>query len=45
MKKKINKSLLFIGSGRCAKIWLLELIQKIDLNKIYVLTSNTLNEY
>ena len=44
MKKKINKSLLFIGGGRWAKIWLLELIQKIDLKKIYVLTSNNLIE-
>jgi len=42
MKKKINKTLLFVGGGRWAKIWLSELIKKIDLKKIYVLTSNNL---
>ena len=30
MKKKINKTLLFVGGGRWAKIWLSELIKKID---------------
>jgi len=31
-----------VGGGRWAKIWLSELIKKIDLKKIYVLTSNNL---